>query len=131
MIDIFPKCDTIREMKGSPQTAAEWADALEEEAVKTILEEGGTVDDIREEHARLIEELFEGRAEINSHTPAIVASFRNDMMDALGRVEEMAKDREHKVTTDETSSDEVLVNKKNADDMEVGKFNAAPVATAA
>ncbi len=118
-------------MKGSPQTAAEWADALEQEAVQNVLEEGGTVDDIREEHARLVEELFEGRAEINNHTPAIVASFRKDMMDALGRVEEMAKEREEEVATDEMPPDDVLVNKENADDMEVGKFDAAPVATAA
>jgi|GEM_PF-5391087 len=119
-------------MKGTPKTAAEWADALENEAVETVVAEGGSIEDIRDEHARLIEELFEKRADANAHTPAIVASFRTDMLEALHRVDEMAKDREKKVGVQHKQKHgDVLVNKANEDDLEVGKFSEASEVIAA
>lgn len=121
-------------MKGKPQTAGEWADALEDEAIAEVVDQNGTVDEIRDAHERIIRELFEQRAEANTHTPALVKGFMDDMREALQRVMELADVREkeaaeeaaenpdvHTEDTDET----VVINADDIDpaDLAQGKFS--------
>lgn len=120
-------------MKGKPQTAGEWADALEDEAIQEVLKQDGTVDEIRDAHERIIRELFEARAEINSHTPALVKGFMDDMREALERVNILADIREKEAEENADMSDEteetIMVQAEDIDaaDLARGKFSEESV----
>jgi hypothetical protein len=114
-------------MKGHPQISAEWADALEDEAVAEVVAKNGTVDEIRDAHARIITELFEGRAKANTHSDALVQGFRRDMKEALVRVDALAAVRERGIQEQigaDGHQSTVVINTANVDenDLEVGKF---------
>lgn len=123
-------------MKGKPQTAGEWADALEDEAIAEVVDQNGTVDEIRDAHERIIRELFEQRAEANTHTPALVKGFMDDMREALQRVMELADMREDaaeeesEIHMPEEADDETIIIKAediDAADLAQGKFSEVSV----
>ena len=123
-------------MRGNPQTAGEWADTLEDEAIAEVAAKEGTVEDIRETHVRMITELFESRAEANMHTPAIVQNFMKDMREALQRVDVLAEARTKAVEKDQEideamPGEDVLVETIDERKLAQGKFQNAPIQLAA
>ena len=123
-------------MKGKPESAGEWADALEDEAIAEAAKEGGTVEDIREAHARLITELFEEHADADSVTAEIAKSLREDMMKALKRVDVLADVREKEVEAPQEADEPLLPSEALVEDLEEkelaqGKFKDAPKEMAA